>query len=106
MSSEAALHLVLGLCLAGGAAVLLGGPVHRVRSVARSGAGAVPAVPWWARFTRDATGRVVAATDALGHTTHYTWDDRGRLWVACTPVKRCSRSSISRIAAPASRGTP
>ncbi|MFI7496167.1 type II secretion system F family protein [Kocuria sp. M4R2S49] len=46
--------LAICACLAGGAAVLLGGPVHRVRSVARSVAGAVAAVPWWARFTRDA----------------------------------------------------
>lgn len=46
--------LALSLCLIGSAAVLLAGPVHRVRSVARTGTGAIPAVLWWARFGRDA----------------------------------------------------
>lgn len=54
MSAAPALHLALCLCLAGGTAVLLAGPVHRVRSVAWAGAGAVPAAPWWSRFGRDA----------------------------------------------------
>ncbi|MEX5297825.1 type II secretion system F family protein [Kocuria sp. CPCC 205292] len=54
MSTTAVLPLALCLCLAGGAAALLAGPVHRVRSVARAHAGAVPTVPWQARFRRDA----------------------------------------------------
>lgn len=45
--------LACSLCLAGGAAVLLAGPGHRVRSVAPADTGELPALPWWARFSRD-----------------------------------------------------
>lgn len=53
MSAAPVVGAVLGLCLAGSAAVLLAGPAHRVRSAGREESAASPAVPWWSRFVRD-----------------------------------------------------
>ena len=38
------------------------------------------------RFTHDAAGRITAATDALGNTVHYGYDDRGRLISTTDPT--------------------
>ena len=38
------------------------------------------------RFSYDAAGRVVAATDALGHTTRYNYDERGHLTAITDPL--------------------
>lgn len=65
MSTVPVTFLTVCLCLAGSTAALLAGPAHRVRSVARAGTGAVPAVPWWARFTRDAEAEAAEWTALL-----------------------------------------